>query len=322
MAGSVIWLAAPFLVNRRQPIKSSAAPAPLREDVAVIKVRPMTHDDVPAVAETWSEAWRTMRGVHGLAVEPPTAESVRRLEARIAHVLGTDPAGSWVAEADDGRITGLAQALVREDLWVLSLLAVAPDCQEKGTGKALLDEALVYGTDVPVGMIFSSRDPRAMRRYVRAGFDLHPSLTAMGCVDRRQLGALPDVRQGSSADLGLVADLDRRLRGGFHGPDIEHLLGQGCRLLVLDDSGYALTRGGSPVFLAAEGEEGASELLRACLLEATDDEVVELLWITNAQQWAIRVALDAALVLSPAGPVMTRGIPGPPACYLPSGAYG
>lgn len=287
-----------------------------------MKVRPMGREDVPAVAETWTEAWSTMRAVHGLAVEPPTDKSVQRLEARIAHVLGTDPGGSWVAEADDGRIAGLAQALVRDDLWVLSLLAVATDCQEKGTGKALLDEALVYGTNVPIGMIFSSRDPRAMRRYVRAGFDLHPSLTAMGRVDRRQLGARPDVREGSSADLGLVADLDRRLRGGFHGPDIDHLLGEGCRLLVLDDGGYALTRGTRPVLLAAHNEDGASDLLRACLLEATDDEVVEILWITSAQQWAIRVALDVGLMLHPAGPVMTRGIPGPPSCYLPSGAYG
>jgi hypothetical protein len=50
--------------------------------------------------------------------------------------------------------------------------------------------------------------------------------------------------------------------------------------------------------------------------------VVEVNWMTAAQQWAIRTTLDVGLELHPVGPVMTRGLSGPPAPYLPSGAFG
>ena len=43
--------------------------------------------------------------------------------------------------------------------------------------------------------------------------------------------------------------------------------------------------------------------------------------MTAAQQWAIRVCLDAGLPLSVDSPVMTRGRLGPLTPYVPSGAY-
>src|SRR5207302_6182063 len=128
-------------------------------------------------------------------------------------------------DEDDGQVVGLSQALVREDLWVLSLLGVSPRGQDHGTGKALLDAALGYGREAPGGLILCSRDPRAARRYSRAGFDLHPSVTAWGRVQRRRLWQ-PSARvlEGTAADAGLAAELDRRLRGGPHGPDLGRLL--------------------------------------------------------------------------------------------------
>lgn len=142
-----------------------------------------------------------------------------------------------VAEDDSGTVGGLTQALIREGRWVLSLLGVATRCQERGVGKRLLDRSLEYGSAVAAGMILCSRDPRAMRRYARAGFDLHPCLTAMGRVDRTDLSGSDRVREGSVADLDFVARLDRYLRGGPHGPDLDHLLGEGCRLLIVDEQG-------------------------------------------------------------------------------------
>jgi len=286
------------------------------------KLRLMHEQDAAAVEETWSQAFNSMRAAYGLPVVVRTAESIDRLEARIRHLLSTDPEGSWVAENEDGGVIGLAQALVRDDLWVLSLLGVAPAGQERGVGKALLEAALGYESNASAGMILCSRDPRAMRRYSRAGFDLHPSVTARGQVDHRRIFASGEVREGGTADLEFVDELDRRTRRGGHGPDIEHLLREGCRLWLLDGRGYAVSRRAKPVFLAAVSEDDASQLLSTCLAQAEADEVVEINWITAGQQWAVRTALQAGLVLHPVGPVMTRGLPGPPPCYLPSGAYG
>ena len=280
----------------------------------------MTGDDVAPAQEVWDEAFTTMRSSYGLPAEAG-AGSAERTRQRIRHLLTTDAGGSWVAEDDDGKVMGLAQALVRDDLWVLSLLGVATRGQDRGTGKALLDAALGYGREVANGLILCSRDPRAARRYVRAGFHLNPSVSAWGTVDRRRLPAAPGVRPGTPDDHDFVAELDRSLRHGAHGPDLDHLLTEGCRLWVLEGRGYALARGAKPVFMAAEDEEAARDLLWACLAQARSDDVVEVSWMTAHQQWAADVALDAGLELHPAGPVMTRDMP-VPCLYLPSGAYG
>jgi GNAT superfamily N-acetyltransferase len=284
----------------------------------------MTKEDVPGAEQAWDAAYTSLRAAHHLSVEPRTPESVQRTEARIAHLLGIDPAGSWVAiDGTDEEVVGLSQALVREDVWVLSLLGVSPRCQDRGTGRALLDAALAYGEQAPFGLILCSRDPRAARRYSRAGFDLHPSVTAWGRVDRRRLPrSIAAVQDATAADAGFAADLDLRLRGGSHGPDLEHLLAEGCRWLVLPDRGYTIARGAKPVVLAAVDEMSATDLLFAVLATSANDEVVELNWLTDSQQWAIRAAVEAGLELHPVGPVMTRGLVGPPGPYLPSGAFG
>jgi GNAT superfamily N-acetyltransferase len=286
------------------------------------KIRPMVNDDVAVCEEIWFEAFTTMRT--RFAGEPPEAhdpQTAERTRARLAHLLATDPDGCWVAEDDEGNAVALTQSFVREDLWVLSLLGVSPRSQEKGTGKTLLDAALTYGADVPAGMIQSSPDPRAMRRYSQAGFDLNPSVAARGRVDPRRLATAGDVREGSQADLEFVAGLDRRLRRGAHGPDLEMLLAQGSQLWILEGRGYALTRGAAPLCMGAADDEAAAQLLRACLRSAGPDEHVNINWITASQQWAMRVALAAGLALQPFGPVMTRGMTGPPTPYLPSGAF-
>jgi ribosomal protein S18 acetylase RimI-like enzyme len=285
-------------------------------------IRPMTKDDVAGAEGAWHAAFSTMRAAYHLPVEPRSPETARRTQGRIAHLLGTDPSGSWVAVDDDAAVVGLSQALIRDELWVLSLLGVDPRCQDGGVGRDLLDAALAYGREAPAGLILSSRDPRAARRYFRAGFAMNPSVTAAGRVDPRLLGPRsPNVRTGAHADTDFAAELDRHLRRGPHGRDLEFLLAEGCRFLVLPERGYVVARGARPVILAAVDATSAAELLASVLADADAAEHVEVNWMTAAQQWAIGVALDAGLELRPVGPVMTRGLPGPPTPYLPSVAF-
>lgn len=250
-------------------------------------------------------------------------DEISRRKERYKHFLKHDPGGAWVAD-DEGKIAGAAVALVREKLWILSLFAVDKDYRNTGLGKELLERALGYAAGTDAAVIASSSHPAAMRRYARAGFDLHPSLRATGKVRRDTLPSGLKVRQGGDQDLELAADVDRSLRGAAHGPDLRLMLAGDVQLLVSETPsgrGYAVEHNGSPVVVAATEPGIAQELLWACLALAPGDEEVEVPWITSRQNWAVPVALDAGLTLSSYGPICTRGEVGPMTPYLPSGPY-
>src|SRR4051812_15162854 len=241
--------------------------------------------------------------------------------SRIAHLLATDPGGAWVAESADRRVVGLALALVREGLWGLSLFAVEPPLQGKGVGRRLLDAALGYANGSRGAVILSSTDPKAMRRYARAGFALRPLVAAAGMVDRSRLPAPhPGVHAGTGDDLALTAAVSRHVRGATHAPDIPNQLDNGCELLVLGDRGFVVHRQGSPRLLAARDEEAAAALLWAALAAAPLGATVQVDFISAGQDWAIAVVLEAGLAPSPHRPPFVRGGGGPPRPPPPPGA--
>jgi GNAT superfamily N-acetyltransferase len=285
----------------------------------MFELRSMEPDDVEPCELVWDRAYRTMRERYHLPVvarEPAVAQMTQR---RMAHLLATDPDGSVVATIE-GRPVGFAQALVRENLWVLSLFGVEPSAQGNGIGRALLDASLVCGAGRP-GMILVSRDPLAMRRYFFAGFDLHPTVAVYGDVHHDRLPRAPAVRAGTARDLEFVAGVDRAVRGASHGPHLQFLLQQeGRELLVHDGGGYAVAAG-RPVLVAATSDAVATELLVAVLRRVPDGGHCEFGWLTARQQWAMKVALEAGLELHPAGPMGLRGFAAPPAAYIPTGAF-
>jgi GNAT superfamily N-acetyltransferase len=282
-------------------------------------VRPMTDADVERCELVWDDAYRTMRVRHDLPVAPRTLDQAQLVQRRIHHLLATDPAGAVVAVVD-GEVAGFAQALVRDDLWVLSLFGVAPTAQGRGIGRAVLTAALECG-DGRRGMIMVSRDPIAMRRYFHAGFDLHPAFVAHGPVQSDRLPPSPGVRSATASDAPLVKAVDLAVRGASHAGDIAFLQSEGTELLVHDDGGYALVTH-RPVLVAATSPAVATELLAAALRRAPAGEAVDFSWVTAPQQWALRVALDAGMELHPMGPMGLRGFAAPPTCYLPTGAFG
>ena len=96
----------------------------------------------------------------------------------------------------------------------------------------------------------------------------------------------------------------------------------GSRLLLHGERGYAVARDDRVVTLAARDEDSASLVLRTMLAEVPHGGTAEVGWMTSAQQWAIDVVVGAGMELQPWGPVMVRGMAGPPHPYLPSGAFG
>src|SRR5262249_36930350 len=168
----------------------------------------MTADDIDESVEV---TWLAMASILPPAVRPCAETGARRGRQRAEHLLATDRGGNFVAVDGAGAIVGLSMALIREGVWVLSQLAVLPEVQGRQLGRKLIDAALSYGNGVRGRLIASSEDPRAMRRYRRAGLDLQPCVCADGAL---VAAAIPTGLQSRPANL--PADQARCDRGSRH----------------------------------------------------------------------------------------------------------
>lgn len=237
---------------------------------------------------------------------------------RTLRLLQHDPGGCWVAD-DGGEVVGFTTSFVRERVWCLATYAVRPGLQGQGIGRGLLDAATAYGAHCEAGMLSASVDPRAIRRYWRAGFALHPQMVLRGPVGRARPAAVRGVREGRPGDAELMDAIARALRGGGHGPDHASLAEMG-RPLVAETAtgrGFAYTDESRLAVLAATDAGTAATLLRACLAGAGETYTVG--HVTAANQWAVDVGLEAGLELGPSGYLAVRGM-APPAPYVHSGA--
>lgn len=284
---------------------------------ADVLIRPMAEGEAPAVYDLCDRVL--------FDDDPNVTREVQRARsiARIEHPRGTDPGGAWVAERG-GEVAGVAIGIVRERLWGFSLFAVDEDLQGRGVGRELLRRSLAYGEDrgAEGWIILSSEKPAAMRVYGGAGFDLLPSFAAVGVPDlRRAPDAVAAVEEAGVAGLPLVDELARIVRGAGYAGDIAQSLDGGSRLLVYEDRAAVCVREGFVQQLVARDEEAAAVVLWGALVGAPAGMTALVLFMTAAQQWAIRLALDARLPLSPDGPVCVKGRLGTLTPFLPSGAY-
>ncbi|MFD7076349.1 GNAT family N-acetyltransferase [Nocardioides sp. NPDC059952] len=286
-----------------------------------MEIRPMDPEDVPLAQQLSDDAFYEAAVQSRRASDPPAQ---RRSEARVASwiarttkFLATDAEGCFVAYDSEG-LAGFAASIRRDDvLWILSTFAVRPGLQGLGLGKRLLDAAMTYGSGCPRWMLSASDDPKALRRYRLAGFDLHPQLMLHGTIDRSLLVAVDGVREGTASDLDLVDDIDRKVRGAGHGRDHAALSAAGTLVVDTAGRGYAYTELSGPILLAALDESTAIRLMWECLARTTGPATVG--HVTGANQWAVDVGLAARLAIGAEGLLGVRGM-APPSLYLHHGA--
>ncbi|WP_137292803.1 GNAT family N-acetyltransferase [Nocardioides dongxiaopingii] len=290
-----------------------------------VLIRPMRADDVPTAERLSDEAFleldRRVFRRDQPDPEPRRPDHSAGWVERTRHLLGTDAAGCWVAE-EDGAMLGFATSLRREGTWVLATYAVRPGQQGRGLGRQVLDAALTHSQGCLRGMLSASDDPRAVRRYLLAGFTMHPQMSLSGTVDRTAIppDAGAKVREATAADTDLMDSVDRHCRGAAHGPD--HPLMQRIFRAVVSDSttgsGYAyLNPRGAVALLAATNRRTAQRLLWSAIAEGPGEQTIG--HVTAANAWAVEICTAVRLGLRTSGYLALRGMR-PPTTYLHNGA--
>jgi GNAT superfamily N-acetyltransferase len=108
-------------------------------------LRAATAEDLPTCARIWRESLNDYYGRLNLPEVPDDLAAILRL---YDHLLKTDAAGFVVAERPDDAsgqapvVEAFAVAVVRDDVWFLSMLFVLPPAQGRGLGRALLQALL------------------------------------------------------------------------------------------------------------------------------------------------------------------------------------
>lgn len=281
----------------------------------------MTAADFTTADVVWRRAFATSTEFPQ-STTPPTEAELAASIARRAHLLQHDPGGSFVAVIDD-TVVGIAQSHRREGTFVLAMLAVAPEFQDAGVGQQLLAAALEYSSGTDAAYIFSSSDPRAIHRYVSAGFTLHPAVQLTGRLARS--GSPPKslrVSDGRAEDLDRVEAIDRALRGSGRRVDVAFWLANASTLLIHDGGGYAVLSSNRLAALGAGEERVARELLAAVLSGHPDGILRSASWIAGEQQWAIEEAALQRATIEVHGSVMAKGVGRLPNPYLPNGLFG
>jgi GNAT superfamily N-acetyltransferase len=279
-----------------------------------VVIRPMRDEDVVDADRVCVDVLYTSFGGE--------AEAVRaaRQHARIRHLLDTDPGGSWVAE-HDGRVAGVALALIREGVWGFSLFAVAEALHGRGIGRTLFARCWEYGAGARDHLILSTTNPQAMGIYARTGLPIRPCVAAAGIPDLSRAPELNGAVDAGEAGIPLADAIGRELRGAGHGRDLPVPMAHGARLLVFEDRAFALARDNNLIVLGARDEQAAQHMLWGVFAAAGPGATVNVDFLTAGQDWALPVCLDAGLALSPDGPMFAGGTLGPLAPYIPSGAY-
>jgi GNAT superfamily N-acetyltransferase len=279
-----------------------------------VAIRPMREEDATDADRVCAEVL--------YSPFPGEDEPVRaaRQHARIRHLVATDPGGCWVAE-HDGRVQGVALALMREGVWGFSLFGVEEALQGRGVGRELFARCWAYGANARGHIVLSSTNPAAMGIYARTGLPVRPCLAAAGIPDLSRAPELDGVEDAGEAGIPVADAIGLQLRGAGHGRDLPVPMAHGARLWLYQDRAFALARGGNIIMVGARDEDAAQRVLWALFMTAGPGATVNVDFLTAGQDWALPVCLDARLALSPDGPMFAGGALGPMAPYIPSGAY-
>lgn len=285
-----------------------------------VRYRTAREDDVPAAADLYRDSVGDMFVRHGIA-QPVTPRDV--VISAYGHVFRT---GVFHVAEVDGRIDGIASAVVRDKLWFLSTFWVRPGVQQRGIGKPLLDRVWADGERAGATTFFTyaSVDRTATSMYMRRGMLPGWQILVFAGAPAR----LPDASTGydvAPLTVAAAGDLDADVRATRREVDHAWWLGPTSPF-----HGRVVTRGGAVVgyFYVVKGTIGpacwtddrhADAVMSLALRDAASDAAEVKMIVPGANHAAIRFALAAGLRFANHSHFLTTSPFGAMERYLASG---
>jgi GNAT superfamily N-acetyltransferase len=174
-----------------------------------VRIRQANERDLPALAGIFAASAEDLLARY----RPDDADLLPVSSEAALPVYRHVHATGAVFVAEDPDPVGFSAAFVRDGVWFLSQLWVAPARQGEGIGSALIDEALSWGHGASAFTVVSSPHPGAQTLYLRRSmFPLWMQVDTAG--QAGEAGSLPDdFTPLSDADQTWLDEIDRDVRG-------------------------------------------------------------------------------------------------------------
>ena len=301
---------------RREGVNGTA---PLADGLAYRPVRP---DELTACVEIWRESINDYIGRLG---QPEMVSETSPLLRLYGHLSATDPERFVVASrvtpgTGEERIVAFASALVRERLWFLSMLFVAPDAQAAGVGRTLLAR-IMPEPESGMAMATATDSAQPISNALYSSYGMVPRIPLFNLIGRPEresafeplpsgvtpvpfesIAAGPPGGAGHQELAEAVDGLDRELLGVAHPIDHRYLRAESRRgWLYRGPDGTALGYGyateAGRVGPVAVRDEALLVPVLGHLTSAVEPRGVFALWLPGNADRAVVAALRAGFRL-------------------------
>ena len=281
--------------------------------------RRLRHEEIPIAAELFLVSLAEFAQTHGLPA--PVSYTRESVEPAYAHLLET---GIFEVAEVEGKIVGIAAAIVRDAIWFLAMFWVLPEYKLQGIGRPLLERVLCLGEGqgASVRCVWSSIDFAAITSYLKLEMmPVGPILTFSGPLESPP-AAHPEVLL-SDLEPEQACAIDRVVRGTAR--ELDHAFfrarGMAAHQLQIEQrvAGYFYVKEGvigpAAWLDPAHGDALMSHALQQASSQAASVKLVAL----GTNQTAIRHATRAGLRLVSASHFLSSAAFGKLDCYLPFG---
>jgi GNAT superfamily N-acetyltransferase len=196
-----------------------------------VSIRRATSADGPEAGQVCYAGFKSIADAHGYPLDFPSAEhAVGLVSGLIAH-----PGFFDVVAEQDGRIVGSNFMDERGPIYGIGPISIAPDAQDEGLGRSLMQAALDRGRErgaAGVRLVQAAFHRRSLALYTKLGFDIREPLACFQGPPIGQRIAGFDVRPAAAADQEACNALCLHIHGHQRAGELADAVADGTARVV------------------------------------------------------------------------------------------